>query len=241
MTSTHANFTGVPFMAGSIRGERSFGLTWLGTLRSIMKPFNWKVDGNECRCLKDDTTIHKRIMKGKWPGALQTAKRFIPEGARPFSIYAEWREAIPMLGVGQLVVAVHWWHPSDGEHGIEYVPRLVFEAAMREDHGHNFATCSCGFYAYLNGCNEYEWPTSVVGIIEGFGETLIGDRGFRASKARILALAPGPAVPPELVEMIRAQYPTVPVFNDVNVMRMEFPTTDVTEFMIEKDEAEDES
>lgn len=243
--STHADFTGVPFVAGSIRGERSFGLSMIGALVSPMKPCLWEADGNEARCLKADNTLYMRLRKGKWPGALETAKRFIPEGARVFSLYPEWRAtAFTGHGVGALVIAIHWWSPTSGEHDIESVPRLVFESALREDHGHNFATCSCGFYAYLNGCNEYASGWNVTGIIEGYGETLIGTRGFRTSKARILALAKPTAEGQhehlvKAVALMRERYPSVPIFDNPEVMRLEYPTTELSEFWTPDDEEEE--
>lgn len=63
---------------------------------------------------------------------------------------------------------------------------------------HQFLGCSCGFYAYYNGYNEYLDSNAIVGIIEGYGETVIGTRGFRSQKARIVALAP--VVPLEKME-----------------------------------------
>ena len=51
--------------------------------------------------------------------------------------------------------------------------------------------CGCGFYAYweLSGALVFA-PASrpVAGIVEGYGRTMIGDRGFRSAKARIVAL-----------------------------------------------------
>lgn len=235
--STHADFTGVPFMAGSIRGERSFRLRYDGYLQSPMKPFVWAAEENKGKCLKADVSIYKRLIKGNWPGALHTAKRFVPEGVRVFQLYPQWNVDYSYggQGVGFLSIGVHWWSPVDNEHGVETVPRLLFEAALRDDHGHDFGTCSCGFYAYLNGCNEYEWAWSVTGIIEGYGETLIGDRGFRSAKARILALAAAETnfITGDIITRIRHRYPTVPIFPDKATLLSEFPTTDVTEFMEE--------
>lgn len=49
--------------------------------------------------------------------------------------------------------------------------------------------CECGFYAYWR---EDDCPlggqTPVMGVVEGFGRTLVGDKGFRCAKARIVAL-----------------------------------------------------
>lgn len=48
--------------------------------------------------------------------------------------------------------------------------------------------CSCGYYAYFDGGNDYAAPGQVTGIIEGYGTVTVGDRGFRAEKARLVAL-----------------------------------------------------
>lgn len=47
--------------------------------------------------------------------------------------------------------------------------------------------CRCGFYAYF-GADDYAELYRASGVIEGFGRTVVGARGFRAQKARILAL-----------------------------------------------------
>lgn len=50
--------------------------------------------------------------------------------------------------------------------------------------------CSCGFYAYHDGS---VYPTGqVTGVIEGYGKTTVGTKGFRCEKARIVALALAP-------------------------------------------------
>jgi hypothetical protein len=138
---------------------------------------------------------------------------------------------------------------------VHFCQRLI--ADHRKQKGHQYDECACGFYAYLNGHNEYNHVSRVTGIIEGYGETLIGTRGFRAQKAKILALAPGvrdghPAIvaaggfylPPSMksllgldedgerapnMKKVSKAYPEIPVFADVETMRREFPPTDVKE------------
>lgn len=55
--------------------------------------------------------------------------------------------------------------------------------------------CECGFYAFYNGANDYRQSSRVSAVIEGYGRTVVGTRGFRAEKAKIVALClPGLAV-----------------------------------------------
>lgn len=53
--------------------------------------------------------------------------------------------------------------------------------------GHSLATCSCGFHAYFAG-QELTFGGTVCGIIAGSGETVIGSKGFRSKRARLVAL-----------------------------------------------------
>lgn len=49
--------------------------------------------------------------------------------------------------------------------------------------------CDCGFWAYTNGDHFLSVPgPAVLGIIEGWGRMVVGPYGFRAEKARIVAL-----------------------------------------------------
>lgn len=58
--------------------------------------------------------------------------------------------------------------------------------------------CTCGFYAITENTNNeymrgpYGRPPLVEGVIEGYGQVVVGSKGFRAEKARIVALV----VPP---------------------------------------------
>ena len=58
--------------------------------------------------------------------------------------------------------------------------------------GHLF-NCQCGFYAYYDGSNDYYKGDyaeirRMTGVVEGWGEVLVGTRGFRCTRARIVAL-----------------------------------------------------
>jgi hypothetical protein len=94
--------------------------------------------------------------------------------------------------------------PCEVKYETEYVPAVrkrefitwdMFWLLIGETAGHDFADCTCGFYAYLNGVNDYIGTGRVIGVVEGYGETLIGRRGFRSKKGKILALAPSPEKP----------------------------------------------
>ncbi len=106
------------------------------------------------------------------------------------------------------------------------------KAADEEKAKHSMPACGCGFYAYYDGSNDYEGSGHVSGIIEGWGETLIGTRGFRVSKARIVALhihgdrhEEGGERPLSRVQAHRVihNYGNVPFFDDYNHMIDEFP------------------
>lgn len=49
--------------------------------------------------------------------------------------------------------------------------------------------CTCGYYAYFDRkANRYQMPGNVLGLIQGYGTATTGSRGFRAEKAKLLAL-----------------------------------------------------
>lgn len=65
-------------------------------------------------------------------------------------------------------------------------------SAGAKDHVVGSVDCACGFYAYFDGGNDYADKGDVTALIEGYGVCTVGDRGFRASKARLVAfVAPG--------------------------------------------------
>lgn len=73
--------------------------------------------------------------------------------------------------------------------------RAVGSAAKIPDHQAPEPSCGCGFWAYWDfprtpsvNVGGISW-VRVHGILEGFGTVLIGERGFRAGRARIRGLA----------------------------------------------------
>lgn len=77
----------------------------------------------------------------------------------------------------------------------------IGEEARRREEQHQLIglDCSCGFYAYFTGIDPYSSAGSVMfgassrvtGIIEGYGRTVVGTKGFRAEKARLVAIVFG--------------------------------------------------
>lgn len=58
-----------------------------------------------------------------------------------------------------------------------------------DDHRAPMEDCSCGFWAYWNvNSAPVQGDRLVMGVVEGYGKTLIGDKGFRCEKARLLGL-----------------------------------------------------
>lgn len=107
--------------------------------------------------------------------------------------------------------------------GESYIPQLQYVApdTRYQTFAHTMANCLHGFYAYYDGSNDFRTaPTYCAAVIEGYGEVLIGTRGFRAMKARIVALQPTDA--PGLAAAV-AHYADVPRFDTFEQMVSEFP------------------
>lgn len=97
---------------------------------------------------------------------------------------------------------------------------------------HKQSSCSCGFYAYYEGYNEYARDDRITGVIEGYGETQIGTRGFKSAKARVVALhvptneSDGRQIGQTRFDRVRTNYGArIPIFDNYAEMAAEFPTT----------------
>jgi len=90
------------------------------------------------------------------------------------------------------------------------------------DFGAHLPECVCGFYGYYDGSNDYrQSETTITGVIEGYGSTVIGSRGFRCAKARIVALhIPGDV---KRAGVVVRNYAEIPQFDSFLGMVQAFP------------------
>lgn len=115
---------------------------------------------------------------------------------------------------------------------------------------HRIDTCDCGFYAYFApqidvGTETYTRPSGVysTGVIEAYGRTIIGTKGFRAERARVLAVAINGQPSPDSSSWQAIAYEHrrtntalachrlgVPLFETVEQLLAEFPTSSAEEF-----------
>lgn len=86
--------------------------------------------------------------------------------------------------------------------------------------------CTCGFYAYFDeAANEYHQKDRLLGVVEGYGVTTVGRRGFRCEKATLRALVIKPKRETTLTDRVRHNYPDVPVFPSRRLALEAFPLT----------------
>lgn len=102
--------------------------------------------------------------------------------------------------------------------------RPELREARREPH--SIADCAHGFYGYYEGSNDFYEAGRVMAVVEGYGETIVGTRGFRASKARIVALHIPSDVKLGRRQLIARNYPGIPIFESFDAMVSEFPPDD---------------
>ena len=110
----------------------------------------------------------------------------------------------------------------------------------KEDHSSPDIDCSCGIYAHYLPIESYERTYNIFGVIEASGKLFMGTKGFRAEKARIVALAGlGPSTQWFTTkEKTRGIYPKdvvdfcssigVPYLPTVKQMVYEFPQVDLS-------------
>lgn len=102
-------------------------------------------------------------------------------------------------------------------------PAPPLPPAVDYEKPHAMHDCKHGFYAYYDGSNDYRDDSRVSAVIEGYGETVIGSRGFRCMKARIVALQIPETVKPHIARMVARNYPDVPILETFDQMVSEFP------------------
>jgi hypothetical protein len=124
-------------------------------------------------------------------------------------------QGYPLGAAGMLIVPAK--PPIPPEEYVPPVPRHMFD-------------CQCGFYAYYDGSNDYyrgdyAVHRRVTGVVEGWGEVAVGTRGFRCTKARVVAIYLSDMFTGN-VDQLRANYPDVAYFDTFTEMISEFPEED---------------
>lgn len=118
--------------------------------------------------------------------------------------------------------------------------RFVSIDGTRETHSSPDIDCTCGIYAHYLPLESYERQNNIFGVVEASGRILMGTKGFRAEKAKIVALSGYGSGNQwfETKEKTRGIYPEevvdfcteigVPYFPTVKQMVYEFPQVDLT-------------
>lgn len=95
---------------------------------------------------------------------------------------------------------------------------------------HGMDTCRHGFYGFYEGSDDYRGHYNATGgtasgVIEGYGEVMLGTRGFRCMKARIVALSLSQIrlASRERVGLMLERYADIPFFNSFELMIAAFP------------------
>lgn len=73
---------------------------------------------------------------------------------------------------------------------LPYKPKPFLDPEPQDSHRAGTGTCTCGFYAYFDTGGGYQYGShaNMGCIVEGYGLTVVGSRGFRSEKLKILAL-----------------------------------------------------
>lgn len=151
--------TGNALIMGTARGKRAFFLGADGWLRGVTYRQVWLPGENVAQCM-----VTKR-------------PTFRPDYQTDYGAH--------------VVNGVDFAHGKEGA-----TPRLVDGWAWNQCKGME-RSCACGFYAYhRSGHSTYGfvspaggWGQRVHGVIEGYGKVILGPEGYRAQKARVLAVA----------------------------------------------------
>jgi hypothetical protein len=112
--------------------------------------------------------------------------------------------------------------------------------------------CGHGLWAYTETAHDYLNPgtmrspfnanyrTTACGVIASFGSTVVGPKGFRSYRARVLALGPVhlPATQETLAKSIQAEladYYRVPAYPTLQALLAQWPLTSIAEFLPEQE------
>jgi hypothetical protein len=186
-----ADFTGVPLVVGAARGVRAFDVDQLGRLAGVSYPQVWTPGENQSKCGGPNQAV----------AAYHSLNRAVA------NLAATYRPPITYASGGIVRPTAAY------ESAVQSKPAVTEVTKPK----HTIAGCSCGFYAFYSGANDYATTSRVQAVVDGYGETTIGTRGFRAEKAKIVALCiPDPSKakgvkPPRLIRWAQEHEDLAPV------------------------------
>lgn len=197
-----SDFSDRPFVAGSLVGLRAFAVDRLGRLVGPSYPQIFTPGDNEAECKKDP-----------YVESMYASLRSMQE-----SVYRAYYTPPPTPSQPKR----SRWHIGGSTASVSPAPNDVplasaavekVKAPEKPKHSLAGLDCHCGFYAYFDGRNDYKDPDRIAAIIEGFGVCTVGTRGFRASKARLVAIVvPGKKFPEAKFSRVVHNYPDVPLY-----------------------------
>ncbi|MDF1603364.1 hypothetical protein [Nocardioides sp. YIM 152315] len=153
-----SDFSDREFHVGSLVGLRAFSVDSLGRLNGPSQGGIFKPGVNEAECKTD-------------PYTKALAAQLAQVEARLYGLEQVEAKRGKKAKRGELSTAA-----------------VGLREATKPKHTLAGLGCKCGFYAYFDGMNDYLRTGRVAAVVEGFGVYTLGTRGFRTSKARLLAL-----------------------------------------------------
>lgn len=222
-----SDFSDKPFVAGVLTGLRAFRVDALGRLTGVTYKDVWTPGENVAQCHRSDISVSLAAVNAQVQAMVAVMDRM--ERTAGFDRRGRKRKSIPK------------------------VPTPAEKAAAVTGPAHSLAgiTCSCGFYAYFDGGNDYltdvgggviyntggltfgpsqqDNATRIAAIVNAWGSATVGSRGFRAEKAEVVALiVPKSTQARHEVAFSRARrnYPDVQVFETEKDAVRAFPLTD---------------
>lgn len=220
-------FGGIGFAPGVVRGTRSFDVDKLGRLTGVSYKQVWTPGENEATCRMDDYARGGVTLGALGGGRIAYTFNITPQidyAAKAVVDAADakrsWIDAV--LGTSPQTARAAEEAAKRAEDARREKERLEAERKARD----TLTDCTHGFYGYYDGSNDYYKQGYVMGVVEGYGETVIGTRGFRCMKARIVAIRIPKHVPERLRAMVLRNYKDIPVFDSFKTMVAEFPPDD---------------
>lgn len=218
---------GLALGVGVVTGARSFRIDALGRLTGVTYQQVWTPGENlaECRAPKGLGSVHHGAVVPR------NAIRIVAEDA--VSVTFEVADPQSM----QTIYSTIYGTPSIQRvptYQDVTVPKSLPVETDKPTEEHGIAGCGHGFYGYYDGSNDYYTQGYVSGVVEGYGEVIIGTRGFRCMKARIIALSIDDKVKSPLRSLVQRNYRDVPMYTDFKDM-VKHHKTDVGESTISPD------